>query len=93
MFGIRSKLIASTVASIGVLALTCAKYLLVPFYNDGCGSPPEEQVIMLAIVMICTYLSIFAFSVYIHNYYMYIILCYLACSYLLVHPGMWYSVY
>ena len=42
-------------AGMGINTLTCAKYLLVPFYSDGCGSPPEQQVKLLAILIICNY--------------------------------------
>ena len=44
-----------TPSSVSIQGLTCAKYLLVPFYSDGCGHPPDEQVIMLAICIICEY--------------------------------------
>ena len=31
-----------------ILSLVCAEYILVPFYDDGCGEPPMMQRKLLA---------------------------------------------
>ena len=40
-------------AGTGIMALTCARYFLVPFYSDGCGPPSTEHIQMLAICFLC----------------------------------------
>ena len=54
---IYTKTIVLQPSSIGIMSLTCARYFLVPFYNDGCGSPPHENIQMLAICVLCRYLQ------------------------------------
>ena len=39
-------------SGLALISLTCAEYILVPLFNDGCGSPPEMQIKMLAVSVI-----------------------------------------
>ena len=39
-------------SGVAVIALTCAEYVLVPLFNDGCGSPPVLETKLLAITVI-----------------------------------------
>ncbi len=39
-------------SSQAIIALTCAEYILVPFYGDGCGEPPLMHSKLLASVII-----------------------------------------
>ncbi len=40
-------------SSLAIIALISAEYILVPFYDDGCGEPPLMQKKLLASVIIC----------------------------------------
>ena len=39
-------------AALSIVCLTCAQYMVVPFFDDGCGSPPNHIVVTLAITVI-----------------------------------------
>ena len=39
-------------AGVAVITLTCAEYVLVPLFNDDCGSPPALNIKLLAITVI-----------------------------------------
>lgn len=45
-------------ASLPIIGLTSAHYMLSPFYNDGCGAAPEYIVKVLAFAIISKYVLI-----------------------------------
>ena len=42
-------------SSIAIIALTCAEYVMVPLFDDGCGVPPVLNRKLTAAVVICEY--------------------------------------
>ena len=36
-------------SGLALISLTCAEYVLVPLFDDGCGTPPELPMKLLAI--------------------------------------------
>ena len=44
--------ILTSPAGEAAISLVCAEYILVPFYDDGCGEPPLIQRKILASVLI-----------------------------------------
>ena len=40
-------------AAISILCQTCSRYLITPFFDDGCGDPPRHLVVSLAVTIIC----------------------------------------
>ena len=42
-------------SGVAIISLTCAEYILVPLFNDDCGSPPATNTKMLAITVVREY--------------------------------------
>ncbi len=42
-------------SSVAIIALTCAEYVMVPLFDDDCGSPPNLNTKLTAAVVICEY--------------------------------------
>ena len=40
-------------ASVSIITLTSAQYILTPMFEDGCGTPPDTLCKALAVVIIC----------------------------------------
>ena len=39
-------------ASLALTSLTCAEYIILPFFDDNCGNAPEILVKLLAVAVI-----------------------------------------
>lgn len=39
-------------SSIAIISLTCAEYVMVPFFDDGCGEPPAPNKKLMAAIVI-----------------------------------------
>ena len=44
-------------SSVAIIALTCAEYVMVPLFDDGCGVPPVLNRKLTAAVVICEYFT------------------------------------
>ena len=44
-------------SSVAIISLTCAEYIMVPLFDDGCGDPPVFNRKLTAAVVICEYLT------------------------------------
>ena len=40
-------------SSAAIICLSCAEYVLVPLFDDGCGPPPRTEAMLLAMVFLC----------------------------------------
>ena len=40
-------------SGVAIISLTCAEYIMVPLFDDGCGAPPQTQIKLIACVVIC----------------------------------------
>ena len=45
-------------SSVAIIALTCAEYVMVPLFDDGCGVPPVLNRKLTAAVVICEYFKL-----------------------------------
>ncbi|CAD5125696.1 DgyrCDS13902 [Dimorphilus gyrociliatus] len=50
-------------SSIAIISLTCAEYVMVPFFDDGCGEPPTPNKKIMAALVIILLTAVNCFSV------------------------------